>query len=50
MYLFGAAPAPSGPSEIEQELETVDPDTLSPKQAQEFLYHLKHLLSKPRGR
>ena len=29
-------------------LAKIDPDTLSPKEAQEFLYHLKHLVSKPR--
>lgn len=45
LYLFGPA---ATPSPIEKELEAVDPDTLSPREAQEFLYHLKHLLSKPR--
>jgi DNA mismatch repair protein MutS len=46
MYLFGAAPAE--PSKVEQELEAVDPDDLSPKEAHEFLYHLKHLMNRPR--
>ncbi|MBI2431431.1 MAG: DNA mismatch repair protein MutS [Candidatus Hydrogenedentes bacterium] len=48
MYLFGPQTAPALPSEVEKELQSVDPDTLSPRDAQEFLYHLKHLLSKPR--
>ena len=47
MYLFGAAP-PAEPSPIEKELELVDPDRLSPREAQDLLYHLKHLLKKPR--
>jgi hypothetical protein len=37
-----------GASPIEKELEAVNPDDLSPREAQEFLYHLKHLLVKPR--
>ncbi|MBI2432575.1 MAG: hypothetical protein HYV26_06880 [Candidatus Hydrogenedentes bacterium] len=49
MYLFGPQTAPAVPSEVEKELQSVDPDTLSPRDAQEFLYHLKHLLSKPRA-
>jgi DNA mismatch repair protein MutS len=47
MYLFGAMPS-NEPSAVEKELETVDPDSLSPREAQEFIYHLKHLLNKPR--
>lgn len=49
MYLFGSTPS-AEPSAIEKELEAVDPDTLSPREAQEFLYHLKHLVNKPRGK
>lgn len=47
MYLFGPQHA-SGPSPIEKELEGVEPDALTPRQAQDLLYHLKHLLNKPR--
>ncbi|MBN2308400.1 MAG: DNA mismatch repair protein MutS [Candidatus Hydrogenedentes bacterium] len=47
MYLFGSSPA-AVPSKVEQELEAVEPDELSPREAQEFLYHLKHLLNRPR--
>ncbi|MBI1319113.1 MAG: DNA mismatch repair protein MutS [Candidatus Hydrogenedens sp.] len=47
MYLFGATPDP-GPSAVEKELDLVDPDQLSPKEAHELLYHLKHLANKPR--
>ena len=47
MYLFHMAPPPED-SAVEKELAKIDPDTLSPKEAQEFLYHLKHLVSKPR--
>jgi DNA mismatch repair protein MutS len=47
MYLFGPA-ANAEPSPIEKELESIDPDALSPRDAHEFLYRLKHLLSKPR--
>ena len=46
MYLFQVA-APEA-SVVEKELSKVDPDTMSPKEAQEFLYHLKHLAAKPR--
>jgi len=48
MYLFGAAASPE-PSAAEKELEAVDPDHLSPRDAQELVYHLKHLLQKPRS-
>lgn len=47
MYLFGPATA-AEPSKVEQELEKVDADALSPRDAQEFLYHLKQILAKPR--
>ncbi len=47
MYLFGPAPS-AEPSAVEKELEKVDPDALSPKEAHDFLYHLKHLANKPR--
>ncbi|MCP4645908.1 MAG: DNA mismatch repair protein MutS [bacterium] len=47
MYLFGSQQAP-GPSQVEKELEAVDPDGLSPREAQELIYHLKHLAHKPR--
>ncbi len=47
LYLFGPS-SPPQPSRVEQELESVDVDALSPRDAQDFLYHLKHLLNKPR--
>jgi DNA mismatch repair protein MutS len=47
MYLFGPQ-APTEPSLIEKEIESVDADHLSPRDALEFLYHLKHLANKPR--
>ena len=47
MYLFGPTPV-AGPSPVEKELALVDPDALSPREAQELLYHLKHLSNKPR--
>jgi len=47
MYLFGPPPA-AGPSPIEKELEAVDPDALSPREAHDLVYHLKHLAHKPR--
>ena len=47
MYLFHMAPPPED-SVLEKELAKVDPDTLSPKEAHEFLYHLKHLANRPR--
>lgn len=46
MYLFGAQTAE--PSRVEKELETINPDELSPKDAHELVYHLKHLMAKPR--
>lgn len=48
LYLF-APGASSEPSPVEKEIEQVDPDALSPREAHDFLYHLKHLLSKPRS-
>jgi DNA mismatch repair protein MutS len=47
MYLFGTAPDP-GPTAVEKELQLIDPDQLSPKEAHELIYHLKHLANKPR--
>jgi DNA mismatch repair protein MutS len=46
MYLFGAQSAE--PSRVEKELEAISPDDLSPKDAHELIYHLKHLMAKPR--
>ena len=48
MLLFAPA-LDNEPSQVEKELETVDPDTLSPREAQALLYHLKHLANRPRG-
>jgi DNA mismatch repair protein MutS len=47
MFLFGST-EPAKPSAVEKELETVEPDSLSPREAHEFVYHLKNLLNKPR--
>ncbi len=47
LYLFAPAPT-TEPSAVEKELAEIDPDALSPKEAHDFLYHLKHLLAKPR--
>ena len=47
MYLFGPQP-PAEKSAVEKELEGVEPDELTPRQAQDLLYHLKHLANKPR--
>ncbi len=47
MYLFGPT-TPSQPSAVERELETINPDDLSPREAHELVCHLKHLLAKPR--
>ncbi len=47
MYLFGPPPV-EGPSPVEKELAAVEPDTLSPREAHDLLYHLKHLANKPR--
>lgn len=47
MYLFGPMPS-NDPSPVEKELAAIDPDALSPRDAQQLLYHLKHLLNKPR--
>lgn len=47
MFLFGPgtqATANDEPSQIEKELTVTDPNALSPKEAHEFLYHLKELL------
>ena len=47
MYLFGAQPA-AGPGPIEKELAGVDPDALTPREAHDLLYHLKHMANRPR--
>ncbi|GMW01588.1 MAG: DNA mismatch repair protein MutS [Candidatus Hydrogenedentota bacterium] len=47
MYLFGPASEPE-PSKVEQELDAADLDALSPREALDFLYHLKHMIGKPR--
>lgn len=47
MYLF-APPSAHEPSQVEKELEQVDPDALTPREAQTLLYHLKHLANRPR--
>lgn len=49
MYLFHMAPPPED-SALEKELAKTDPDAMTPKEAHEFLYHLKHLANKPRGK
>ncbi len=48
MLLFAPAAAHE-PSPVERELELVDPDVLSPREAQNLIYHLKHLANRPRG-
>jgi len=48
MNLFGAKAETVQPSPLEKELESVNPDDLSPREAHDFIYHLKHLLKKPR--
>ncbi len=47
MYLFGPMPV-NEPSAVDKELEKVDPDALSPREAHDLIYHLKHLANKPR--
>ncbi|NLF58621.1 MAG: DNA mismatch repair protein MutS [Candidatus Hydrogenedens sp.] len=47
LWLFGP-PQDTGPSPVEVELSKIDPDTLSPRDAQNLIYHLKHLANKPR--
>ncbi len=47
MYLFAPTSAQE-PSQVEKELENVDPDILTPREAQTLLYHLKHLANRPR--
>ena len=47
MYLFGPQ-SPAEPSAVEKELELIDPDRLTPREAHELVYHLKHMLNKPR--
>ena len=45
MLLFGPA-KPAEPSAVDKELDAIHPDDLSPKEAQELLYHLKGLSKK----
>lgn len=47
MLLFAPA-SMHEPSQVEKELEQIDPDALSPREAQALLYHLKHLANRPR--
>jgi DNA mismatch repair protein MutS len=42
--LFDQAAAPIPPSQLEQALQALDPDNLSPREALQQLYHLKALL------
>jgi DNA mismatch repair protein MutS len=42
------AQQPAESSRIEKELEAVDPDHLSARDALELVYHLKHMLNRPR--
>jgi DNA mismatch repair protein MutS len=49
MYLFGPA-QPAGPGPVEKELDKIDPDELSPRDAHDLVRHLKHLANKPRGK
>jgi len=47
MYLFDPQPpVKQEPSQVEKELTALDLDSLSPREAQEFLYHLKGILNK----
>ena len=50
MYLFGpgGTSASHEPGPIEKELQSIEPDTLSARDALELVYHLKHLLNRPR--
>jgi DNA mismatch repair protein MutS len=48
MFLF-APVEETGPGPLEKELEEVDVDSLTPREAQAFLYHLKHLSNRPRS-
>jgi DNA mismatch repair protein MutS len=48
MYLFGAQGPTIEPSPVDKELELVDVDTLSPRDALDLVYHLKHLANRPR--
>jgi len=48
MYLFGpgGSSATNEPGPVEKELQTVDPDRLSARDALELVYHLKRLIDK----
>ena len=50
MYLWGAPQKPAGPHPLEKELAGIDPDTLSPREAQELVYHLIATLAKDEGK
>jgi len=47
MYLFGPE-TPVETNRLEQELEALDADTLAPREALDFIYHLKHIMNRPR--
>ncbi len=44
LYLWNAQP-PTAPSKLEESLRKVDPDALSPREAQELLYELRRMLT-----
>jgi len=46
MYLFGPAQQPPAESQVEKELSQTELDTLSPRDALDFLYHLKNQIKK----
>ncbi len=48
IWLFPTSGEPPEPSQVERELERIDPDALSPREAHEALYRLKELLARPR--
>jgi len=48
LWLFPPAAVTSAPSVVERELERVNPDSLSPREAHELLYRLKELMARPR--
>jgi DNA mismatch repair protein MutS len=49
--LFSPAPAPSDPppSELEQALQSLDPDVLSPREALDLVYQLKKISRRAGG-
>ena len=48
LWLFPPAAATAEPSAVELELERVNPDSLTPREAHELLYRLKELMARPR--